>query len=64
MKVPVLITLPVAMLLLLSCRQHGEPPEALPTRTIIACMVANNNLDPFAVKDLNEMERGWGWAAS
>jgi hypothetical protein len=59
MKVPVLITLPVTMLLLLSCRQHDEPPEALPTRTIIAYIVADNNLDPFAVKDLNEMEQGW-----
>ncbi|MDR3367467.1 MAG: hypothetical protein LBO71_10955 [Prevotellaceae bacterium] len=59
MKIPVLITLPVTIALLLSCRQHDEQPEALPTRTIIAYVVADNNLDYFALKDLNEMEQGW-----
>jgi hypothetical protein len=40
------------------CRQDKEA-DALPVRTVIVYMVADNNLDYFALKDLNEMEQGW-----
>jgi hypothetical protein len=40
------------------CRQDKET-DALPVRTVIVYMVADNNLDYFALKDLNEMEQGW-----
>jgi hypothetical protein len=50
--------LAVAALLLCSCPESNEVSD-FPTRTVIIYMVADNNLDPFAVKDLNEMEQGW-----
>ncbi len=50
MGVPLLLLLP-------SC--HGEELTNLPHRTVIVYMVADNNLDHFAVKDILQMERGW-----
>jgi hypothetical protein len=49
------------VLSLCACNE-GEEADALPTRTVIAYMVADNNLDYFAVQDINEMEQGWSAA--
>ncbi|MDR0565414.1 MAG: hypothetical protein LBG47_00005 [Prevotellaceae bacterium] len=49
-----------ALALLPTCDgQEDEKAEPLPLRTVIVYMVADNNLDHFALKDLNEMEQGW-----
>jgi hypothetical protein len=42
-----------------SCQKEESENNTLPTRTVIAYMIADNNLDNFAVNDINEMEEGW-----
>ena len=54
-------TFALAALSLCACSQ-GEEGSALPVRTVIVYMVADNNLDYFALNDLNEMEQGWSAA--
>lgn len=46
------------ILLLLSSCQPEEADINLPRRNIIVYMIADNNLDYFALKDMNEMESG------
>ncbi len=46
------------LLLLLSACQKEEP-LIVSDKTIIVYMVADNNLDYFAEKDINEMEQAW-----
>ena len=45
-------------LLFISCREENHY-TSLPLRTVIVYMIADNNLDYFAIKDINEMERGF-----
>ncbi|GHT24954.1 peptidase C11 [Bacteroidia bacterium] len=49
----------VFIVLSLSSCERDEIEESLPIRTVIVYMVADNNLDNFALKDINEMEQGW-----
>ena len=54
-----------ALALLPTCSgQEDKEAEPLPVRTVIVYMVADNSLDYFALKDLNEMEQGWSPALS
>lgn len=48
----------LCLILFVSC-QNEELYDELPDRTVIVYMVADNNLDYFAVKDINEMEAGF-----
>lgn len=45
-------------LLFTSCLEE-DPYAGLPLRTVIVYMIADNNLDYFALKDINEMEQGF-----
>jgi hypothetical protein len=47
------------VLLSLCACQKDNNGNALPLRTVIIYMVADNNLDNFALDDINEMEQGW-----
>jgi len=47
------------ILIIFSSGCTKENPIILPLRTVIVYMIADNNLDYFSVKDLNEMETGW-----
>ena len=45
---------------LLSCQKDSPTPEPLPRYEItLVYMVADNDLAPYALKDLNEIERGF-----
>ncbi|WP_460485689.1 clostripain-related cysteine peptidase, partial [Capnocytophaga sp. HP1101] len=45
---------------LLSCQKDSPAPEPLPSHEItLVYMVADNDLAPYALKDLNEIERGF-----
>ena len=45
---------------LLSCQKDSPTPESLPPYEItLVYMVADNDLAPYALKDLNEIERGF-----
>ena len=45
---------------LLSCQKDSPTPEPLPPHEItLVYMVADNDLAPYALKDLNEIERGF-----
>ncbi len=61
MKAKQLILLLGAALLATACDKEPQPapPGGKRDRTVIAYMVADNNLYSNAVKDINEMERGW-----
>ncbi|QQS51091.1 MAG: hypothetical protein IPM71_16270 [Bacteroidota bacterium] len=48
----------IVILVLSSC-QKDELSDNLPLRTVIVYMIADNNLDYFSVKDINEMEAGF-----
>jgi len=48
----------IVILLLSSC-EKDELSDNLPLRTVIVYMIADNNLDYFSVKDINEMEAGF-----
>lgn len=48
----------IFILLLNSCKKN-EVSNILPLRTVIVYMVADNNLDYFSIKDINEMEAGF-----
>jgi hypothetical protein len=48
-----------ALLIFFACKKNDMLRRSLPLRTVIVYMVADNNLDYFAEKDINEMERGW-----
>jgi hypothetical protein len=48
----------ITVFLLFSCHKDSEV-SSLPVRTVIVYMIADNNLDNFAVSDINEMEQGW-----
>jgi hypothetical protein len=50
--------LPVVFIGSFSCSKHEDPP-ALPTRTVIVYMVADNTLDFMVDPDVNELERAW-----
>jgi hypothetical protein len=41
-------------LFLYSCEKDNSEPPSLPVRTVIVYMIADNNLDNFAVNDINE----------
>lgn len=47
----------ILLLLFFSCKNVSE--EYLSERTVLIYMVAENNLDPFSIKDINEMESAW-----
>jgi clostripain len=42
-----------------SCEKDSNEASSLLVRTVIVYMIADNNLDNFAVNDINEMEQGW-----
>jgi len=48
----------IVILLLSSCKKD-ELSDKLPLRTVIVYMIADNNLDYFSIKDINEMEAGF-----
>jgi len=49
----------IFLVLFFSCKKI-EPKSVFKTnRVVIAYMIADNNLDPFSIDDLNEMEEGW-----
>lgn len=48
----------IGILLLSSC-EKDDLTDNLPLRTVIVYMIADNNLDFFSVKDINEMEAGF-----
>jgi hypothetical protein len=49
----------ITILFLYSCEKDNSETPSLPARTVIVYMIADNNLDNFAVNDINEMEQGW-----
>ena len=45
-------------ILLLGCTKQDYPSPMQPGRQVLVYMIADNNLDYFAVSDINEMEHG------
>lgn len=62
-KYPILLFILLILLLPVSCNKNNEglspEPSIYSQRTVIAYMVADNNLYDNALEDLNEMKAGW-----
>jgi hypothetical protein len=50
--------LSVVILIFFSCEREHQESEFLKGRQVLVYMIADNNLDYFAINDINEMERG------
>ncbi len=48
----------VVILTFFSCEREYQESESLKGRQVLVYMIADNNLDYFAINDINEMERG------
>jgi len=49
----------VVILIFFSCERESHEPESIIGRQVLFYMIADNNLDYFAVNDINEMEQGF-----
>src|SRR5690606_21534041 len=52
-----LIFLPLALLALAGCGKNDPPEPKRPARTVIVYMAASNNLETYALANINQMEK-------